>query len=55
MLHVDSSNIGIGNLNHLCDVVPFQRSIAAIPDAPVEKTTLHLRQIPATDTFKTNV
>ena len=55
MLHVDSSKIGIGNLNHLCDVVPFQRSIAAMPDAAVEKTTFDWWQIPAIKTFKTNV
>ena len=55
MLHVDSSRIGIGNLNRLCDGVPFQRSIAAIPDAAVEKTIFDLWQIPAIKTFKTNV
>ena len=37
---------------HLCDVVPFQRSIAAIPDATVEKTTFDSQQIPAIKAFK---
>ena len=55
MLHVDSSKIGIGNLNHLCDVDPFRRSIAAMPDAAVEKTTYDSQQIPAIQAFKTNV